>query len=235
MRTFATRLRPRRRLLIFARVPQHGRVKSRLAGALGQDAALALYEAMLSDLLDRVAILRKRVSIEILWTAEGDVTGAALREHFRDFELARQSGQDLGERLQMAFSERVFFHEASSVIAIGVDEPSIDAHTILNAFELLESCEWVVGPATDGGYWLIGSRAGTFRTAAFRDIPWGTGAVFESTMRALRAMKRTIAILPLRRDIDELDDLRALAEADGLSPRIAAVAERLPALEGGST
>ena len=227
MRTFPTRMRSRRRLLVFARLPQEGRVKTRLAQSLGGDAALAVYKAMLVDVLARLEPLRSSISIEILWTAEGEVSGTELREHFGDHELSRQAGETLGERLQMAFSERIFFHEAETVIAVGVDEPALTAADVSNAFDLLESCEWVVGPAMDGGYWLIGCRGGAFRSSVFRDIPWGTSDVLESTLAAIRAMKRTLALLPQRRDVDDLEDLRTLADLDMLPPNTAAVARKI--------
>lgn len=192
-----------------------------------------LYQALLSDLLDRLEPLRDELSIEILWTADGDVTGAELRRSFRDFELARQAGEDLGERMQMAFSERIFFHEAEKVVAIGVDDPSIDEATVRNAFALLESCEWIIAPAEDGGYRMIGCRGGAFRSAVFRDVSWGSATVFAKTLRALRAMKKTLAILPCRRDIDDVDDLRILHDGGELSPRVQAVAQKLSG--GGSS
>lgn len=202
-------------------------MKSRLATDLGTDAALELYRSMLTDLLRRIEPIRDEVSVEILWTGEDPITSNDLTAAFGDHELCRQSGAHLGERLQMAFSERVFFHEAARVIAIGVDDPGLDAAIIRNAFALLGSCEWVVGPAEDGGYWMIGCRAGSFRSAVFRDMKWGTDTVLAETLGRLRTIGCSFAILPVRRDIDDRTDLEQLYHAGELPPATAATASRI--------
>lgn len=230
--SFETTHRPRRRLLLFARVPRRGEVKSRVAKGAGEDRALELYRAMLADLLDELRSLPAGIGVEVVWTADGEVTGDDLRAAFRDFETSRQCGHDLGERILVSFSERFFFHEVRSIIAIGVDDPGIRAGDIVRAFDLLESCEWVIGPAEDGGYWLIGSRAGAFRTAAFRGIEWGSSSVLEATLHILRRSQATIALLQPRRDIDQLDDLRVLHENGALPERTMSVARSLLAESG---
>lgn len=227
MEMFPTRLRPRRRLLLFARVPQRGHVKSRLARAVGEEAALELYEAMLGDILERLDELQDDISVEILWTADDPVDSSTLQRIFGERELCRQTGAHLGERLQMAFSERIFFHEAESVIAIGVDDPGLEPTLIRQSFDLLDSCEWVIGPATDGGYWLIGCRGAAFKSAVFRDVEWGTPGVFATTLHAIRSLQTTVAILPQRRDIDEIADLRDLHRRGRLPVRTRRVADHL--------
>jgi glycosyltransferase A (GT-A) superfamily protein (DUF2064 family) len=82
---------------------------------------------------------------------------------------------------------------------------------IEHAFDLLESCEWVVGPAADGGYYLIGCRALAFDPDIFRGIDWGTSSVLETTRRRIGAIGRTIALLPERYDIDTAADLERYA------------------------
>src|SRR5918911_532284 len=72
---------------------------------------------------------------------------------------------DLGDRLAMAFSERFFFHRTQKCVAIGVDEPALPRALIDHAVALLDSCDWVIGPAGDGGYYLIGCRAAAYDTA----------------------------------------------------------------------
>lgn len=191
--------------------------------------ALALYEAMLTDLLEHLDSLGEDIELEILWTAEDPIEAGALQRSFGERELCRQAGADLGERIQMAFSERIFFHEVESVIAIGVDDPALEPALIRQAFALLDSCEWVIGPAVDGGYWLVGCRGAAFRSSVFRDVPWGTAEVFATTLRAIRRLQTTVAILPERQDIDELDDLRELHRRSELPERTARVAEELSA------
>lgn len=204
---FPTTRRPRQRLLLFARVPQPGQVKTRLAATIGEDRALALYRAMLEDTLERIETLPESVEVEVAWTAHGAVSGDELRKTFGDHSLSMQAGADLGERLIVAFSERFLFHRAEKIVAIGVDDPSIPASLLEAAFALLDSCDWVIGPAVDGGYYLIGCRAESFAPEVFRQIEWGGADVFAATLRRIEEQNATVSILPRRCDIDLAEDL----------------------------
>lgn len=225
---FETITRPAERLLVFARVPELGKVKSRLAASLGAGIALELYSAMLEDLLDSIGVSTEQREVEILWTSESDTPGAVLARWFGEREVAMQSGAALGDRLVTAFAERILFHCATKVIAIGTDDPTLTRGEIDNAFDLLDSCEWVVGPATDGGYYLIGCRGDAFFTHVFDGIAWGTSDVFDETMRRIRTRKRTVAVLPHRTDIDDADDLASYrcSPRRGLAHRLDAVVRR---------
>jgi len=203
-----TTLRPAQKLLVFARLPELGRVKTRIAAELGHDRALEVYEAMLADVLERVGDSDEETEVEVMWTASPDATGDDLRRVFGSRRLAMQTGANLGDRMCIAFSERVFFHNASKVMAIGTDEPGVDRHLIDCAFRLLESCDWVIGPATDGGYYLIGCRAADFFPEIFQDIEWSSDSVLTTTVDRIRAKGQTIALLPTRTDIDLVDDLK---------------------------
>lgn len=224
MPSFATIPPPPKRLLVFARLPELGRVKSRLAQAIGNHRALAVYEAMLHDLLESIGTPTADMEIEVVWAPTPEASGASLRRAFGDRALAMQTGSSLGDRLAMAFSERFFFSRAQKIIVIGVDDPSLPRDLIDQAFALLDSCEWVIGPATDGGYYLLGSRAASFESAVFAGVPWGTGSVLETTMDKIRSWGNTVAVLPERSDIDLEADLRRYAatasEAEGTLPRL---------------
>ena len=152
-----------------------------------------------------------RSDIEVLWAPTEAASGEALRRAFDAYPVAMQTGHSLGDRLSMAFSERFFFHRTEKIVAIGVDEPSLRRALIDDAVSLLESCDWVVGPAADGGYYLIGCRAAAFDSAIFSGIEWGTERVFTETLAKIRAWGTTVAVLPLRNDIDVIDDLRRYA------------------------
>jgi len=114
----------------------------------------------------------------------------------------------------MAFSERFFFHRTDKIIAIGVDDPSLARELIDHAFALLDSCDWVIGPAADGGYYLIGCRAAAFNPEVFIDIEWGTNSVLSATLEKIRGWTSCVAQLPERRDIDAGEDL-ALYRSEG--------------------
>jgi uncharacterized protein len=212
---FPTTRRPRQKLLVFARLPELGRVKTRIAAEIGHERALEAYSAMLADLLDRVGESNGETEVEIMWTASADATGADLRRVFGRRPLAMQTGATLGDRMCIAFSERVFFHDASKVMAIGTDEPGIDRAILDCAFRLLDSLDWVVGPASDGGYYLIGCRAADFFPEIFQEIEWSTPTVLDATLDKIRARGHTFALLPTRSDIDRVEDLIGCKAAGG--------------------
>ncbi|HKR63054.1 MAG TPA: TIGR04282 family arsenosugar biosynthesis glycosyltransferase [Thermoanaerobaculia bacterium] len=208
---FATIPPPPQRLLVFARLPELGSVKTRLAADIGDARALAVYEAMLRDLIANVGAPSRDTEIEFLWPPTRGANGALLRRAFGAHSAAMQTGATLGDRLSMAFSERFFFHRTQKIVAIGVDAPTLSRDLIDHAFALLDSCEFVIGPATDGGYYLIGCRALAFDPAIFQDIEWSTPRVFSATMQKIAAMQRTVAVLPERYDIDTSADLARFA------------------------
>jgi rSAM/selenodomain-associated transferase 1 len=208
---FATLPPPAQRLLVFARLPELGRVKTRLAESIGAERALAVYSAMLRDVLHAIGESRDETEVEIAWAPSERANGEVLREAFGPHTLVMQTGSNLGDRLSMAFSERFFFHRTQKVIAIGVDEPRISRELVDHAFGLLDSCEWVIGPAIDGGYYLIGCRAAVFNPMVFSDMPWGTSSVMSQTLERIREWGLTTALLPARYDIDVIEDLQRFA------------------------
>jgi rSAM/selenodomain-associated transferase 1 len=204
---FATVPPPPQRLLVFARLPELGQVKTRLAADVGPERALAIYEAMLRDLIANIGQSTPETEIEFLWPPTPAANGAALERAFAHHASAMQTGETLGDRLSMALSERFFFHRTQKIVAIGVDDPTLTRELIDHAFALLDSCEYVVGPASDGGYYLIGCRALAFEPDLFLGIEWGTPTVLETTMKKIASYERTVALLPERYDIDVAADL----------------------------
>lgn len=196
---------------MFARLPERGKVKTRLAAEIGSDRALALYEAMLRDVTAAIGPSTSETDVEFLWAPTPGANGETLRAAFGDYATAMQTGADLTDRLAMAFAERFFFHRTRKIIAIGVDDPSITRALIDHAFALLDSCEYVIGPAEDGGYYLFGCRALSFNPDVFQNIAWGTSSVFAATKARIAALERTVAILPRRYDIDTAADLERYA------------------------
>lgn len=212
---FPTVVPPVQRLLVFARLPERGKVKTRLAESLGDDGALAAYQTMLRDLLSSIGQSSAETEIEILWAPTEAANGETLRRAFGDVSTAMQTGATLGDRLSMAFSERFFFHATQKIIAIGVDDPRLPRVLIDHAFALLDSCEWVIGPAEDGGYYLIGCRAAAFDPEIFAEIEWGTASVFAATMRRIAEWQSSVAVLPERWDVDVVEDWKRYL---GVSP-----------------
>lgn len=209
---------PSQRLLVFARLPELGKVKTRLAADLGPERTLAVYESMLRELLASIGASNEETEIEFLWPPTPSANGELLRRAFGDHAKAMQTGTTLGDRLSMAFSERFFFHRTEKIVVIGVDDPLLPRTLIDHAFALLDSCEYVVGPAQDGGYYLFGCRALSFEPEVFKDIEWGTASVLTETVRRVFATQRTCALLPERFDIDTADDLERYARVTGWQP-----------------
>jgi rSAM/selenodomain-associated transferase 1 len=208
---FPTTSPPPNRLLVFARVPELGRVKTRLAQAVGDARALAVYDAMLRDVLAGIGASSQTTEVEICWAPTAAATAESLAAAFGQRPLAMQTGATLGDRLAMAFLERFFFHRTQKIIAIGVDEPGMTRPAIDHAFALLDSCEWVVGPAEDGGYYLIGCRAPSFDVSVFAGMNWGTSEVLPATLERIRAAQTSVALMPSRYDIDTVEDLERYA------------------------
>lgn len=198
---------PPRRLLVFARLPELGKVKTRLAADLGEQRALAVYEAMLHDLLHSIGPSTPELEIECLWPPTPAANGASLRQAFAPHAVAMQTGPTLGDRLSMAFSERFFFHKTQTIVAIGADDPLLPRTLIDHAFALLDSVEYVIGPARDGGYYLFGCRAPSYEPEVFQDIDWGTSSVLATTVARVTATGRTMVLLPERYDLDTIEDL----------------------------
>jgi hypothetical protein len=198
----------RRSILCFVKAPVKGAVKSRLARAVGEDAALALYRCFVSDTL---ATLGKAASRLVICYHPAD------RRHDVESWLGAsrsympQEGRDLGERMRNAFA-RAFSYGHEKAILIGSDIPDLPLAVIEEAFAALTVHDATIGPAADGGYYLIGFRSDTFLTDAFSGITWSTRAVFKETIEILRLRGRRVHVLRAWRDVDTIHDLKDLLE-----------------------
>ena len=203
---------------MFARRPQPGRVKTRLSPPLPPEAAAALYEASLRDVLALAA--RERGQVEICYDAAGSARAAEawFAEQFPLVPLSRQSSGDLGARLESAFA-RSFGEGAERVVVLGSDVPTLPESALSAAFDHLredEGGEVVLGPAADGGYYLVGLRRAAWPAAAvlFRAIPWSGEEVLKLTGQRAASAGLAVRLLPGWYDIDRLEDLaRARADA----------------------
>jgi uncharacterized protein len=194
----------RRRLLVFAREPRAGRVKTRLIPALGVAGAAALYRRMLSDTVAQASGVDS-ADVE-LWCDFSDtqpqICTALAETH--GFALHRQRGGDLGERMWHALTAAPP-PDARPTLLIGSDCCGITSDYLLQAFEALAAHDGVIGPAMDGGYVLIGMNRPERRL--FEAIPWSSDAVLERTRRRFDELSWRYAELPVLRDIDEPSDL----------------------------
>jgi rSAM/selenodomain-associated transferase 1 len=195
-------------ILLFAKAPETGRVKTRLAAHLGAERASRIHRACLEDairLVERVPGCTRRLLLagsRRAWIDAGTAFGTA-------WEIEPQRGRDLGERLERAFRE-AFRRGAKKAIAIGTDTPWMGARRIERAIAALDRNDAVLGPAADGGYYLVGMRRTV--SAAFRQIAWGKARVLEQTRRALERAGASYELLARDFDLDRFQDLERAAE-----------------------
>lgn len=198
---------PKHLLIIFARNPELGKVKQRLAAKLGDEKALHVYERLLSYTWQITHQLP--VEKEIHWS-DGVPLGSCWEA---DYKQLLQQGDDLGERIELAF-ERAFARGMQRVIIIGSDCRELTQEHLEEAFELLGKHGAVVGPAEDGGYYLLGLRR--MYQGIFRMMPWGTDQIAKRTLETLHSQEVDVTLLPKLSDIDRPDDLEPWRDEFGL-------------------
>lgn len=188
-------------VIVFARSPRLGEVKSRLAATLGAPAALQAYRELLDHALAAAAACPGVDRWLCLTGGDPDGEAAALAARY-GLRVVGQSGSDLGQRMARALREGLAEH--SRVVLIGCDCPPIDATVLRAALQALASHDLVFGPTEDGGYALIGARAAC--DAVFASIDWGTPAVMAQTRERLRTEGLVAFELPALWDVDEAAD-----------------------------
>lgn len=184
------------RIIVFTRFPLPGQAKTRLIPSLGADGAAGLQRRMTEFTVAQV--LRTGIQMEIRFTG---ATDSRMREWLGPEGYYTPQGEgDLGERMNRAF-EDAFRNGAKKALIIGCDCPDNRSSNIMTAFRQLEDTSCVIGPAADGGYYLIGLNAP--RPDLFRDIDWGTKSVFRQTVEKFN----DYALLPVLSDVDETQDV----------------------------
>lgn len=191
-------------LIIFAKRPVPGNVKTRLVPFLSEEKAAGLYEAMLLDVVERTSQLDAE---RVLFYASSEGAGEYFSEVGRGCYLKEQACGDLGERMEQAFAE-VFLPGFEAAVIIGTDSPDVPMSYLEEAFRVLEegSADAVIGPCEDGGYYLLGMRK--VLPVLFRDIHWSTAHVVADTVKQAQTAGIKVALLPTWYDVDEPDDLR---------------------------
>ena len=188
-------------LIIFTKNAKLGKVKTRLAATIGNEDALHAHKLLVektaillySILCDKVVYYSNHIEDDDIFSANG-------------FHKHVQFGKDLGQRMQNAFSAE-FKQGYTSIVMIGTDCPDLEEENVTQAFELLKSNELVLGPAHDGGYYLIGLSS--HRDGLFSGIEWSTSSVLERTLEIAKLAQLSVGILPTKQDIDTFDDLKS--------------------------
>ncbi|MBX2869351.1 MAG: TIGR04282 family arsenosugar biosynthesis glycosyltransferase [Acidiferrobacterales bacterium] len=194
-------------LYLFAKEPVAGQVKTRLASKLGHDDCAQLAEQMLRQSAEQVGEhWQGRWVLCVTPTVEAPLFRQMIDEH--QCEIHLQRGQDLGDRLRHVLDAGV--REAGACIVMGCDVPHISGDILRQAFEELTAGNNVIGPAEDGGFYLLGLQDAVQNL--FDHVAWGESKVMERVMENAACSDRKFVMLPTLRDIDLWDDLVWLAQ-----------------------
>lgn len=191
-------------LLVFAKEPIPGRVKTRLTPDLSEEDAARLYAAFLEDQLARYVLLDVDVRLYVSGRMDDDAVVVP-----DDVAWFCQRGEGLGIRMLNAFAD-TFTDGYGRVAIVGSDHPTLPPAFIEHAFEtLLDAQSVVIGPAEDGGYYLLGMN--DLRPSVFSGLTYGHARVFDEALSRIRSTTATLTVMPLWYDVDTPDTLRRLA------------------------
>jgi len=194
---------------LFAKFWEPGRVKTRLAATLGNQLACELYEIFLFHLLDSIAPVSDHTTVVFSPPNREADFRAAIPQNWM---LEPQSEGDLGDRMRNFFAGQ--FQNALSaerktkVVVIGADCPQLSVTEIQTAFDKLDAHDVVIGPSTDGGYYLLGMQGGL--AEVFDDIDWSTSNVLPQTTQRLDQQNKSYALLSAKTDVDDETALRQM-------------------------
>lgn len=187
-------------LIVFCKAPRVGFVKSRLAATVGPEAACRHYGEMVGRLLDHL----QGIEGATLAVTPDDAIGEVSRWKRRpSWKAVGQGPGDLGQRMQQAFAQ-AFEAGCERVVVIGSDAPEVTESDVREAFLALRRDDLVIGPAEDGGFWLIGLTQP--QPDLFRDQEWGTNQVCAETLRRAQSRRMLVSCLRLLSDIDTEED-----------------------------
>jgi len=192
-------------LVVFAKDPIPGRVKTRLNPCITPDEAAKLYKAFSLDIISSARKL-KCINVTVAYTPTG--AEKAFRKLVEQpINFLPQKGRNLGERMKNAFKQS-FAEGAERVVIIGTDSPTLPVSYIQKAFDVLKKIPVVIGPTFDGGYYLIGLSG--LNDDIFDDIGWGTSRVFDQTLTRIKSLNTQVYVLPPWYDVDTSEDLEFL-------------------------
>lgn len=199
---FKTSKKMKNCLIIFTRKPEKGKVKTRLAQGVGDDKALKIYKFLLEHTAKTTAKVNAHKRVYYTKAiVENDVWDDNI------FDKNVQIEGDLGQKMQQAF-EQTFQDGFENVVIVGSDLYDIDHKLIDKAFEKLNQNDVVIGPATDGGYYLLGTKS--IFPEIFKNKPWGTDKILNLTLQDLKS--KQVALLEAKNDIDYKEDAMSFDE-----------------------
>jgi rSAM/selenodomain-associated transferase 1 len=202
--TIATK---KRTLVVFVKSPVPGDVKTRLIPYLTGCEAADLYKCFVADTLKTVSRVTSRCRTLVAYQPHSKASDLSWLGNKSTPEFVKQEGHSLGERLIHAFGQ-AFGKGARQVIVIGTDAPTLPKDYIEQAFRALDEADVVLGPARDGGYYLIGLSRPCLKV--FDDVSWSSDQIFERTAQHAQRLGYSLRVLPTHYDIDTIADLLAL-------------------------
>ena len=199
----------RDRLIVFTRFPEPGKTKTRLIPALGSQGAAELQRQMTEHIISTAAKIIQLPGLTLEVRHEGGNAGLMRSWLGTQFVYRAQGSGDVGRRMARAFEE-AFQSETERAVIVGSDIPEISADIIRHAFEELKKRDLVLGPAQDGGYYLIGMNRAVSAEAIprlFSDVKWGSGEVISQTLKAAKSLELRFVLLEKLDDVDRFEDL----------------------------
>ncbi|MDA1276624.1 MAG: TIGR04282 family arsenosugar biosynthesis glycosyltransferase [Verrucomicrobia bacterium] len=197
------------RLIIFVKAPRPGHVKTRLAASIGPEEACAAYRMLVTELLDRLNPLDQ---VELRYSPDDAID--EIQPWLRETWIAQPQGPgDLGARMENAFAN-AFTSGCARVALIGSDCPDVSVADVEEACQSLSAHELVLGPARDGGYWLIALRQS--EPSLFSDMPWSTERVLRETVRRADAKGWRVRLLREITDVDTESEWKRYQESRAL-------------------
>ncbi len=191
-------------LIIFARYPEAGKVKTRLAETIGADGALKFYRYCLNKIFQLSARIYKPIRVFLFYT--GDASPGELKKWAPgNAVIIKQQGKDLGERMHHAFCTAAAYGSKQSVI-IGTDSPDLTYNMITDAFKRLDHTEIIIGASEDGGYYMLGMRKPD--NNLFEGMIWSTAQVYSETLQRIEARGYSVYEMEVLLDVDTAADLR---------------------------
>ena len=192
-------------LIVFSRYPEPGTTKTRLARALGDQGAAEMQKKLTEYTVLQVRLFLQLSPVEAIISYDGGSLEQIQKWLGHDFKYQAQGKGGLGQRMAKAFGA-AFKKTYKRVVIIGTDCPGLQARHMAQAFESLRHKDLVLGPATDGGYYLIGLRH--FEQSLFKEIPWGTETVLTKTLNIAAQKGLSLEILEKLSDVDRPEDLK---------------------------
>jgi rSAM/selenodomain-associated transferase 1 len=206
-----SRLTPHAALVIFAKAPIPGEVKTRLCPPLTPDEAATLHGSFVLDMLERTKLAVAKLQLPfhryLACAPSSELVFFKIMEERQGVRLLDQVGENLGQRMHRTFAD-LFAKGYTHVIIVGTDVPTLPLSVYQEAFTMLGRSDVVLGPALDGGYYLIGLKQPAEQL--FTGVPWSTDQVLTVTQQQAKALGLSVELTTAWRDVDTIEDLQAL-------------------------